>query len=66
MTEFLYVLVIIFSFVLVSILLINVKNFFFKGEPMKKTCSSAAGESCACDAQGGKIKNCENKLSESV
>ena len=63
MREFMYVLAIIFSVVLISILLINIKNFFFKGEPMKKTCSSTAGDNCLCEAEG-RPKECENKLVE--
>jgi hypothetical protein len=61
MREFIYVLAIIFSIFLISILLINIKNFFFNGPPMKKTCSSSAGDNCACEAEG-RPKDCETKL----
>jgi len=66
MTEFLYILAIIFSVVFISILLINIKYFFFKGEPLKKTCASAAGDNCACEAEGkSKKPSCENQLTAS-
>ena len=64
MTEFLYTLVIIFGIVLISILLINVKYFFFKGKPLEKTCASAAGESCVCESGNGRSGHCENKLEQ--
>jgi len=60
MKEFLYVLAIVFGIVLISILIINVK-FYFKGQVMKKTCSSQAGESCICERDGLEKKSCENK-----
>ena len=62
MTEFLYTLGIIFGIVFLSVLLINVKYFFFKGKPLNKTCASAAGESCACDSGGKGSGACENKI----
>lgn len=62
MTEFLYILAIIFSVVFISILLINVKHFFFKGKPLTKTCASAAGEACICDSEGKEQGSCETEI----
>jgi len=60
MKEFLYVLVLVFGIVLFSFLIINVK-YYFKGQVLKKTCSSQAGESCVCEKDGLKKKSCESK-----
>ncbi len=60
MKEFLYLLSIVFGIVLISILIINMK-YYFKGQVMKKTCSSQAGETCSCEKDGLPKKSCENK-----
>lgn len=67
MKEFLYILGIIFAVVFISILLINIKHFFFNGKPLEKTCASAAADGvCACEAEGKTPRSCESELSETV
>jgi hypothetical protein len=63
MKEFLYIMAIIFVVVFVSVLLINIKHFFFKGKPLEKTCASAAADGvCACEAEGRASRSCESEL----
>jgi hypothetical protein len=60
MSDFLYILIIVFSILAVSFVLISFKSFI-KGEEFKKTCSTT-GEKCSCSAEETESIECENRI----